>query len=82
MRVTRKCKLRGYSAVILAQPAFGLETIPLTVADYERLDPYYIRRVRTTLGIQHPHWPRIINKHVYTYYMMGYLKTNQHAYAS
>ena len=58
---SRKWKARVYSAVILTQLTYGLETAPLTQADNQRLDTFYYRGIRAILGVKHSYWSRVSN---------------------
>ena len=62
--VSLKWKLRIYNAVIVNRVLYGLETIPLTQADDDKLDAFHYRGLRKLLRIKHSFWSRISNKEV------------------
>ena len=62
MTGTLKWKLRVYNAVIIAQLAYGLETIELTESQKTRLRAFHIKGVRAIMAIRHSYWSRVTNE--------------------
>jgi hypothetical protein len=59
-----KWKIRVFDAVIVNKLIYGLETIPLTEKDCDRLDAFQYRGLRKILKIKHPYWSRVSNAEV------------------
>ena len=62
--VSMKWKIRVFDAGIVSKLFYGLESVPFTEQDCNRLDAFQYRGLRTVLHIKHPFWPHIENKDV------------------
>ncbi len=62
--VSLKWKLRIYNAMVATRALYGLEAIPLTQADDNKLDAFHNRGLRRLLRIKHSFWSRVSNNDV------------------
>ena len=62
--VSLKWKLRVFDAVIISKLLHGLGAIPFTEQNCNQLDAFQYRGFRKILGIKHPYWSGVKNKHV------------------
>ena len=51
--------------MIVAQQAYGLSTVQLTLAMLKRLDAFQIRGLRYIIQIEHSYYSRVSNQEVY-----------------
>ena len=59
-----KWKLRVFDAVVVSKLVYGLEPVPFTEQDCNRLDAFQYRGLREILHIKLPYWSHIKNKDV------------------
>ena len=57
-----KWKIRVLDAVIVSKLLYGLESVPFTEQDCNRLDAFQYRGLRNIRHIKHPYWSHIKNK--------------------
>ena len=62
--VSTKWQLRVFDVVIVSKLFYGLEAVPFTEQDCNRLDAFQYKGLRTILHIKHPFWLHIKNKDV------------------
>ena len=62
--VSMKWKTRVFDAVIVSKLLYGLELVPFTEQDCNRLDAFQYRGLKRILHIKHPYWSHIKNKDV------------------
>ena len=56
-----KWKIKVFDVVVVSKLFYGLESVPFTEQDCNRLDAFQYRGLRKILHIKHPYWSHIKN---------------------